>query len=122
MITVSGGRVSLDERRCWVDVRALECHLDQIDQLNKDPVSLLSHVEKLMSLYRGPFLGDEEGAWSQQLRRRLRSKFSRFIACCGQILITSGEGQQAMGLLARAKEIDSGSEDIGLGAIANYDS
>jgi LuxR family maltose regulon positive regulatory protein len=119
-IKVKIGRVSLDERLCWVDVRAFERYIDQADRIGADHAAMQSEAEKIMALYRGPFLNDEDAQWPTRLRERLRSKFFRFLIRCGQTLCASGEVEKAIGLLERTIDLDPGCEQICQGLIASY--
>ncbi len=107
-IIVKGGRISLNERNCWVDVRALERQLDLTD--NPQGNSARDCAEKLLSLYRGAFLSDEDGEWIQRRRRRLREKFSRRFTQCVNALLTAKMNETAARLLERAMDTDA---DIG---------
>ncbi len=111
-ISVKGGRVSLDERRCWVDVRALERILDRV-AIPEMGIAIVRELgEKLLSLYRGPFLGDEEGEWPWRLRNRLRTKFSRGLSQCVTVLRLAGETEMALQLLESAIDADPGAENL----------
>lgn len=103
-VVVKGGRVSLDERRCWLDVRALERRLDRA----YDPAStdIMKYAEQLLGQYRGPFLVDEEGEWAWRLRKRLREKFSRRLAQCASALLAAGKREVAARLLEKAAAAD----------------
>ena len=119
-ITVKDGRVSLDERRCWVDVWALEHHLDRAHQEDADPPAIHATAERVLDLYRGPFLSDEEGGWSRRLRSRLQTKLFRCLSQCCRALQEGGDGDQAVLLLERALEINPGIEDIYRDLMAGY--
>ena len=110
-IVVKGGRVSLDERRCWLDVRTLERQFGQADKIDRKDTAIRECAEKLLDLYRGPFLGDEEGQWSQRLRHRLREKFARCLAQCVITLRAAGEREEAARLLEKAMDVDPDAVD-----------
>jgi DNA-binding SARP family transcriptional activator len=107
-IIVKGGRMTLNERHCWADVRALERLLDRTD--NPESNDALEFAEKLLALYRGSFLSDEEGEWVHRRRTRLREKFSRRFAQCINALRTSEMNETAARLLEKAMDVDA---DIG---------
>jgi len=111
-IKVKNGRVSLDERRCWVDIREFEYLLDQADKAAADSATVRTLAEKLMALYRGPFLSDEEREWPRRMRNRLRAKFSRFLAQGGRTLSAAGEMAHALPLFEQALESDPSAEDF----------
>jgi len=110
----------LDERRCWVDVWALEHHLDRAHQEDADPPAIHATAERVLDLYRGPFLSDEEGGWSRRLRSRLQTKLFRCLSQCCRALQEGGDGDQAVLLLERALEINPGIEDIYRDLMAGY--
>lgn len=105
-IVVKGGRVSLDERRCWLDVRELERQLSRTDMVGAMGPAVRERAEKLLSLYRGPFLADEEGEWARRLRHRVRDNFVRCLAQCIIALRAAGEREEAARLMGRAMDAD----------------
>jgi len=68
-VTLSAGRVSLDPALCHVDVWAFERALRQA----RDPEAL----EAALSLYHGPFLGDDSQPWAIGMRLRLQQLATR---------------------------------------------
>ena len=98
------GKLTLDRRYFWIDAWAFEALVAEIDSATRAPlaapgaVRLEAWAERLLDLYRGPFLASEaEAAWQLERRERLRSRFARAVA----VLARSWE--QA-GLAARAVE------------------
>ena len=85
-IILKSGRLSLSRQRCWLDVWVLEEQLDQAQMAGVDPVGLRTLVEKIVALYRGPFMSDEDGIWVERLRQRLQSLYFRFILHFGRSL------------------------------------
>ncbi len=118
-ISVKNGRVSLNERVCWVDVRALERHFDEADNADLERVAGGDLVNKIMALYRGPFLHDEEGQWAKRVRNQLRSKFSRLVAHYCRSLHEAGHAERAVGVLRRALEIDPDCEEYFQGLVSD---
>jgi DNA-binding SARP family transcriptional activator len=111
-VKVKNSRVSLDERRCWVDIREFEYLLDRADKAAADSAAVRTIAEKLMALYRGPFLSDEEQEWPKRVRNRLRAKFSRFLAQGSRTLSAAGDMAHALPLFEQALESDPGAEDF----------
>jgi len=109
-ITIKSSRISLDRKRCWVDVAALEHQLDKSAPMDSDPAAMGVLAEQVLALYKGPFLFDEEGEWALPLRDRLRMKLSRFLAQCTMVLNDVGEAERAAGIVARAVSLDPGIE------------
>ena len=106
-----GGRVSLDERRCWLDVRALERQFEQAERSDKKGASVEDCAERLLNLYRGPFLEDEEGEWAQRLRKRLREGVARCLTRCVITMRSAGQREAAARLVERAMEVDPDAVD-----------
>ena len=96
-VAVKNGRLSLNKLRCWVDVWVLEEQLDQLQMTSADQMELRTLVDKIIALYRGPFMNDEDGIWVERLRQRLQSVFFRFILHYGRTLSVehADEGQVA---------------------------
>jgi DNA-binding SARP family transcriptional activator len=105
-LSVRRGRISIDRRRCWTDVAALERRMDEADE-TPDPALLRRIGDQILGLYRGPFLADEDGDWPRALRNRLRARLCRFLIHCA----ASAEGQGCVShLVERLQMIDTGLE------------
>lgn len=67
---VKDGRVSLDPASCWLDVWAFEA------------MSRAGHLERgrLLAIYKGPFLADDEDDWIAPRRAQLAATFAK---ACG---------------------------------------
>jgi LuxR family maltose regulon positive regulatory protein len=85
-ISVKSGRLSLNKLRCWVDVWVLEEQLEQLQMADVDPVDLRTLADKIVALYRGPFMSDEDEIWVERLRQRLESLYFHFILQFGRSL------------------------------------
>ena len=103
-VLVKGGRVTLDEGRCWVDVRALERRLGQMNALDTER-GVKEHAAQLLDLYRGPFLHGEEGEWAAVVRRRVRENFARGVTRC-MAKLQATEERAAAGVLERVAAVD----------------
>ena len=103
-ISVKSGRLSLNKLRCWVDVWVLEEQLEQQQMAGADPVALRMLADKIVALYRGPFMSDEDGVWVERLRQRLQSLYFRFILHFGRSLAVEHADQ---GKAGRPLELDA---------------
>jgi DNA-binding SARP family transcriptional activator len=109
VVRLSDGRVFLDGRQCWVDTWALE---DLIAELEREVTSrakmstLEDLVRRLLSVYRGPLLGDDPGAagWALGPRQRIASKFLRAAEPLGRALEKGGLFADAAALYRRVLE------------------
>lgn len=67
------GRLSLNAQLCWVDAQAFEAAaVDAAEAAAAD-----ADRERALRLYRGAFLAQEEAAWANAARERLRARFVR---------------------------------------------
>ncbi len=102
-LTLQDNKLSLDRQRVWVDTWALE-HLWSRTGASADP---------LLALYRGGFLQSEANVdWAWPLRERLRSRFVREVARCGQLLLQGARYEEAIALFERGLEADELAEEI----------
>ena len=120
-ISVKSGRLSLNRLRCWVDVWVLEEQLEQLQIAGPDPVELRTLADKIVALYRGPFMSDEDGIWVERFRQRLQSLFIRFILNCGRSLAVehTDEGK-AVRVAESSAAFDPCVEDYYRGLMASY--
>lgn len=119
-IVVSGGKVSLDQSLCRVDVWDFERLVDEIEHVapTAGMDCLLVDAANLMSLYRGCFLGTEEDrSWIVPARDRFSAKFARAVTFCSRALAGAGAVEEAERLYRHALEIDNLSEPLYRGLI-----
>lgn len=110
-IRQSGGALSLDTQRCWVDVWAFERLVDG----SGDP-------EEALSLYRGGFLAnDTEASWAVVRRARLRGKFVRAAEAVGRRLENADLFEEAIALYLRGIDADNLIEPFYQGLMRCYD-
>ena len=105
MIVYSEGKLTLDPRHCWVDVWALERKLTQLLDTASARIGV-SDFATVLSLYHGPFLGDEEAGYALSMRERLRSKYLRTIEHLAQGLFEQQQFDVARTCYERAIEIE----------------
>lgn len=106
------GRLSLDARRCWVDAWALQGTLGEM-QLAIDADRMKSLARKVIALYRGPFLNDDDGAlWLRGLRGQLRKQLVNNVVACALNLIEAGSRHQAVALCHQVLAVDSQTQEL----------
>lgn len=81
-ITVSGGKISLNKKRCWLDIWAFEQALEQLDELldsghAPSADKLEACLALLDHLYRGPLFGETSPPWAEAVRTRLQNKYNK---------------------------------------------
>ena len=106
-VTLSEGVLSLNPSYCWVDLWVLERLLTEAEMSKYSPLD-----NKLLRLYHGPFLVEEESAWVLPLRERLSSKFIRYLRSRGRLLEQAGEYEQAITLYQKGIEADPLAEGL----------
>jgi len=107
-VILAQGRLRLDPRQVWVDAHALDKIARGDDPLDDHTLS----VQRLLDLYRGPFLVDEEHPWTFATRERLRSQFIRLVIEWGSSLQAQHHWDSAAELYQRTLEIEPLAEDI----------
>jgi len=113
-ITFHSGRLSLDPRRCRVDVWDVErqfCCLEAL-QPNDSVAEFSAGVHQLMTLYRRPFLEGEEAHWVISMRERLREKFLRVLVQAARALHRAGLHAEVLDCCQKGIEIDPLAEEL----------
>lgn len=104
-LTIKEGRVTLDSRYCWVDVRAFQHIVTEVVegiQKGKGSDRLRRITEKAAGMYSGDFLANEKGLlWAVSMRERHKGDFVRLIDMLGQNYIKAGEFKKAIDIYIR---------------------
>ena len=101
LVRLTNGRVSLDERVCWVDTWALEQGLAEVDRqmARGAPVSELAKLaQRLRVLYRGPLLADDASGWAIVPRNTIAARFRRATERLAATLASAGQLEDARAL------------------------
>ena len=117
------GKLTLDERFCWVDALAFEAALEQAEGLWKKEQleSAVQLLKKAMQMFKGPFLAQEtERPWTLSMRERLRSKFLRNVEKLGKYWQQSNQWEKALDCYLKGLEVDDLAEDFYLGVMICY--
>jgi LuxR family transcriptional regulator, maltose regulon positive regulatory protein len=123
-LSMQGGRISVDNRYCWIDIHAFERLLQESELLRKNGGRdrACSLVEKAVAIYRGDFLaGEPEAPWMLALAERLKSLFSRNASWLGHYLEESGRYESAAEHYERFLELDNSREDFYRRLMVCYD-
>ncbi len=96
------GKLSLDRRYVWTDAWAFEAQADALEAaLRAGGEAVAPAAERLLELYRGPFLaGEADEAWMLERRERLRARLARLLAAAARVWDGAGE------LAQRLRELD----------------
>ena len=118
-VLLRDGRLTLNNRHCWVDVWELERKLGHADAVLEpgthapDGGEVARLAERAIALYRGTFLSGETFCSSIITHReRLRSKFIRAVLHAGRNWEQAGEADKAIAFYQKGLEVDPLSEDI----------
>lgn len=109
MIERQGGALTLDARRCWVDVWSFERQLTTLESASRtqDPDDSAKLTDQLMALYRGAFLqGDIERPWALSAHERLRGKLLSLLESVGATHARAQRHAQARRCFEKALEIN----------------
>jgi DNA-binding SARP family transcriptional activator len=111
-VRLSDGKVSLDERYCWVDVQFFNKYLGKVEELWPTPQEKdkAKHVEslmnKIMSLAPGFFLPDETSSWAISLREELKDLLLQLLQRFVRHLMESENTETAVSWCNRALALD----------------
>lgn len=118
VIHCQDGRVTLNNRLCWVDAWAFERKANEIVSLAGDgrapatPAAIMPLADQALRYYQGHFLsGDADQPWALTRRERLRSKFLNLILLLGGLLETAQEWEKASAYYQRGLNMDEFVED-----------
>ncbi len=117
------GKLTLDDRYCWVDIWAFGAMLEQAEVHWKkgkidDAIQL---TEKAINIYKGPFLGQEsEKTWMISLNELLRSRFLRSIEKVGQHWQKTDQYEKALDCYLKGLEVDDLAEEFYQGLMNCY--
>ena len=112
-VLLHDGKVSLNERLCWLDVWSFEMVIG--DTSDKDP--LVDQSESRLqadplAVYKGHFLPQDDFHWVLAPRERLRSKFQRAVLAMGKRHENAKEYDVAVALYERCLEADPSAEAL----------
>ncbi|MGE5698477.1 MAG: BTAD domain-containing putative transcriptional regulator [Deltaproteobacteria bacterium] len=119
------GRLTLNNRHCWVDAWALERILGRAGAAPKpgapvpDGNEITRLAEKAVDMYKGTFLSGETLCSSiVTYQERLRSKFLRAVVRAGRHWEQAGEWDRAISCYQKGQDVDPLSEEMYRGMIS----
>lgn len=127
-VHVHEGRISLDNRYCWVDSwsferlcgRALQM-MENVTNAAGEIFTLRQIASRALGLYHGPFLNSEtDQNWTLIARERLRSKYLRLILGMAKISDRTNNSEEAVQYHLKGLETEPLSEEFHQGLIASY--
>jgi LuxR family maltose regulon positive regulatory protein len=117
-ILMAGGNLSINSELFWIDAWALVHLSDRADALwTTDSAAAAVLFEKIIALYRGHFLWDEEAPWAVSLNNRLQKSFARSACRLGEHLELNGRLEPALEHYQRCIDIDPLAESFWIGLL-----
>jgi LuxR family maltose regulon positive regulatory protein len=115
-IVVEDGKIGLDPARVWLDLWAFDCDVDALQPLLRradNDATVATIGERMLALYRGPFLDNEEPQrWLLAARERTRQRFLRSLFDAGRYWEQRERWPEAAALYERGLDIDPIAEDL----------
>ena len=111
-IRLHDGRLTLDHRAWWVDLWALEHALDRATAARQDPASAGAAVQRVLALYRGPFLAGEDPPLCARAREKIHRRVLRSLTSAGGLWEGARDMERAAELYQAGLEIDDLAEPL----------
>jgi two-component SAPR family response regulator len=106
-VVLHEGRLTLDRRYFWVDAWAFESLAAEAESA-ADALAAENAAERMLALYRGPFLaGEDDAAWAIAPRERMRSRLARTMGRAFRHWQQKGQIERARDTYEKCREIDS---------------
>lgn len=106
-VVLHEGRLTLDRRYFWVDAWAFEELAGELEAAT-DPAEVEKLAERMLALYRGPFMaGDDDAAWCLPARERMRGRLARAMGRVLRQWQQAGEPERARQCIEKCAEIDA---------------
>jgi len=122
-IQLHEGRLTLDDKLCWVDVWAFEHVLEEAGTHWKDGLMdrAVQFTEKAIQMYKGPFLAKEtEQPWTISMSEHLRSKFLESVGRLGLYWQQAEHWEKAIECYQRGLELEDLAEEFYQGLMNCY--
>jgi LuxR family maltose regulon positive regulatory protein len=110
VVSMTGGKLTLDRRQVWVDMWVFE---SELRAGNADDSTASERLMRLRELYSGHFLAQEvEKTWAVEKRQILRERFVRAIGGFARSYEKRGLWQEAARIYQVGIEVDSLAEEF----------
>ena len=113
-ICLTDVRLTLDNRHCWVDVRAFKRLLGQADACRaNDSLRKMELIEKAIALYKGEFVAAErQESWMILPAEHLKSQYFKNVWWLVSYLEQQGRWEKAVEYCEEFLKVDECREDI----------
>lgn len=108
-LKLRAGKLSLNDRLCWVDIWAFERLLRQVETHTRrqECDRAANHLAKALALYQGDFLArEEEEDWRMSCADRLQRRFLQTALTACPLLESSGRWRESAAVYQRCLDID----------------
>jgi DNA-binding SARP family transcriptional activator len=116
VIVIEDGKVGLDPAQVWVDTWTFDRDVEALQAALRetgDGAAVAELGERLLALYRGAFLdNDEPERWMLAARDRWRNRFLRSLSDAGRYHERHENWAEAIALYERGIEVDTLAEDL----------
>jgi DNA-binding SARP family transcriptional activator len=114
-VVIEDSKIGLDPQRVWLDLWAFDREVDALQPLlrSTDDAAVALVCERMLALYRGPFLDNEEPQrWLLAVRERARQRFLRSLSDAGRYWERRERWSEAAALCERGLDVDPLAEDL----------
>jgi DNA-binding SARP family transcriptional activator len=106
-VVLHEGKLTLDRRYFWVDAWAFENLAAELEATT-DLAKAEKLAERILALYRGPFMADEvDAAWVLQPRERMRGRLARTITRVVRRWEEAGQPERARACYEKCVELEA---------------
>ena len=114
VVIIEDGKIGLNPAQAWIDTWALDREVEAMQRaLREDGNDVAAIGERLLALYRGAFLDNEEPQrWMLAARDRWRNRFLRSLSDAGRYHERCEHWLEAIALYERGIEVDTIAEDL----------
>jgi LuxR family maltose regulon positive regulatory protein len=96
----------------WFDVAEFECLLSQAENLPTDSEVRVANLERVVELYRGPFMENFYSEWVEMRRRELEDKYLKALSLLASFYGVRGKYNTAIVLLEKCIAIDPYQDEV----------
>ncbi len=96
----------------WFDVAELEGLLNQVGKLPLGSKAAVADLERVIELYRGPFMEGCYSEWTEMRRREFEDKYLNVLSLLSSFYGDTGEYNRAIALLKKLIAIDPYQDEI----------
>jgi len=113
IFTLEQGRYKLNpDLNIWFDVAEFEGSLSQAENLSPDSQARATNLERAIELYRGAFLEEFYGEWTEMRRRELEDKYLKALSLLASFYGDQGKYDRAIALLEKSVAIDPYQDEV----------